>query len=143
MVGVISWSIFQICYCDCFPAQPTQWLQGVDIFAKDFLVFPYHQDLHWSIFLLCYPGIDRDGRCRRACLLHLDSLHGASLFKLMHGADHKCWIMLGHLQHRLQLGSNGTRDTQMTAQSLCIRRLGQLLSLVFPLQGHDVFNSLQ
>ena len=30
----------------------------MDLFAKDFVVIPYHQNehLHWSLFVLCYPN---------------------------------------------------------------------------------------
>jgi Ulp1 family protease len=31
-------------------------LQGVDIFAKDFLFIPIHDALHWSLIIVCHPG---------------------------------------------------------------------------------------
>lgn len=74
----------------------------MDIFSKDFLFVPIHDDLHWSLVIICHPGVEplprREGRGRRAsggsvagegageagaadegptpCMLHLDSMTG-------------------------------------------------------------------
>ena len=71
-----------------------KWTRDVNIFEKDFVFFPIHQHLHWSLVILCHPSrvpmanflnIDDDddaeedlplGELPHACLLHLDSMSG-------------------------------------------------------------------
>lgn len=31
--------------------------QGVDIFSKDYLFVPVHDALHWSLVIICHPGL--------------------------------------------------------------------------------------
>ncbi|KAK9819106.1 hypothetical protein WJX74_001856 [Apatococcus lobatus] len=51
-----------------------KWTKGVDIFAKDFLIVPIHDSLHWSLLIVCHPGMDEEQTGRKPCMLHLDSL---------------------------------------------------------------------
>lgn len=53
-------------------------MQGVDIFSKDFLFIPIHDALHWSLVIVCHPGLDLDSE-RKPYILHLDSMQGGSL----------------------------------------------------------------
>ncbi len=48
--------------------------QGVDIFAKDFSFLPIHSGPHWTLVIICNPGL-QDGDVP-AILLHLDSKKG-------------------------------------------------------------------
>ena len=51
-------------------------LQGVDIFSKDFLLIPIHDALHWSLIIVCHPGLDFEPGDRKPYILHLDSMEG-------------------------------------------------------------------
>lgn len=53
-------------------------MQGVDIFSKDFLFIPIHDALHWSLIIVCHPGLS-PGSDRRPYILHLDSMSGRFL----------------------------------------------------------------
>ena len=57
-------------------AQLTLLLQGVDIFSKDFLLIPIHDALHWSLIIVCHPGLDFESGQRKPYILHLDSMEG-------------------------------------------------------------------
>jgi hypothetical protein len=37
--------------------RPPPLLQGVDVFAKDFLLVPIHDALHWSLAIICHPAL--------------------------------------------------------------------------------------
>lgn len=54
-------------------------VQGVDIFSKDFLLIPIHDALHWSLIIVCHPGLDFESSNRRPYILHLDSMEGGRL----------------------------------------------------------------
>ena len=34
------------------------WTRNVDIFSKDFLVFPINQHAHWHVIIVCFPNCD-------------------------------------------------------------------------------------
>ncbi|DBA66333.1 TPA: hypothetical protein ACH3X2_002325 [Trebouxia sp. C0005] len=53
------------------------WTKGVDIFSKDFLLIPIHDALHWSLIIVCHPGLDFQSGDRRPYILHLDSMQGS------------------------------------------------------------------
>tara|TARA_B110000208_G_scaffold55705_2_gene73098 strand:+ start:3476 stop:6382 length:2907 start_codon:yes stop_codon:yes gene_type:complete len=66
-----------------------KWTKGVNIFEKDFVFFPIHNNVHWSLVVLCHPGrvqqadvIDVDGasaslnQVPSPFLLHFDSMSG-------------------------------------------------------------------
>ena len=56
-------------------------VQKLDIFAKEYLLVPVHEHLHWSLLLICFPGTiaEKGEEAGRAPLmLHLDSLSGAA-----------------------------------------------------------------
>lgn len=49
--------------------------QSVDIFAKQFLLVPIHEGLHWSLAIVCFPSHQRDVHPDQIpCILHFDSL---------------------------------------------------------------------
>jgi len=57
---------------DCF-LKLRRWWKGVDIFRKDYILFPVHADAHWSLVIVCMPAKeDHSG----PMVLHLDSLKG-------------------------------------------------------------------
>ena len=37
-------------------AAVASWTRGVDIFAADYILIPVHDDLHWSLIIVAYPG---------------------------------------------------------------------------------------
>jgi len=47
------------------------WTKSVDVFSKDFLLIPIHNNLHWSLIVVCNPG-----GAREPFMLHLDSMLG-------------------------------------------------------------------
>ena len=52
-------------------------LQGVDIFAKDWLFVPIHDHLHWSLVLVAHPGVLPGSEPdREQCIIHFDSMEG-------------------------------------------------------------------
>ena len=42
---------------------------------QDYLIVPIHDELHWSLALVCFPGGVGDPN-RQQAILHLDSLRG-------------------------------------------------------------------
>ena len=34
-----------------------RWTRGVDVFAKKFLLVPVFEDQHWSLAIICHPGL--------------------------------------------------------------------------------------
>eukprot|EP00850_Spirogloea_muscicola_P007645 SM000039S14475 [mRNA] locus=s39:356181:361419:- [translate_table: standard] len=64
-------------------ANISKWTKGVDIFSKDYLFVPIHDEydfyvsalLHWSLAIICFPGADGQVSSSRPCLLHLDSMN--------------------------------------------------------------------
>ncbi|RYR18121.1 hypothetical protein Ahy_B03g062747 isoform D [Arachis hypogaea] len=48
-----------------------RWWKGVNIFQKTYVLIPVHEDLHWSLIIICIPDKgDESG----PIILHLDSL---------------------------------------------------------------------
>ena len=58
-------------------------VQGVDIFSKDFLFIPIHDALHWSLIIVCHPGLEL-GQDTKPYILHLDSMQGWHPLQLLH-----------------------------------------------------------
>ncbi|KAA8533139.1 hypothetical protein F0562_033328 [Nyssa sinensis] len=48
-----------------------RWWKGVNIFQKAYIFLPIHEDLHWSLVIICIP--DKEDECGPV-ILHLDSL---------------------------------------------------------------------
>ncbi|KAI4328244.1 hypothetical protein L6164_020616 [Bauhinia variegata] len=48
-----------------------RWWKGVNIFQKSYLLIPIHEDLHWSLVIICIPDKEDD---TGPIILHLDSL---------------------------------------------------------------------
>ena len=69
--ATLSLSPFTRCYtCQvlslaCFTPQ------GDDIFSYDFVFVPIHELLHWSLVIICHPGMHLH---QTTMLLHLDSM---------------------------------------------------------------------
>ncbi|XLR34306.1 hypothetical protein S83_062206, partial [Arachis hypogaea] len=48
-----------------------RWWKGVNIFQKAYVLIPVHEDLYWSLIIICIPDKgDESGPIK----LHLDSL---------------------------------------------------------------------
>ena len=43
-------------YADEAYARVRKWTARVDLFSKDFIVFPVNQSLHWSLVIICHLG---------------------------------------------------------------------------------------
>ncbi len=41
---------------DAAHARVSKWTARVDLFAKDFLIIPVNQTLHWTLAIVCHPG---------------------------------------------------------------------------------------
>ena len=50
----------------------------MDIFEKDFLILPIHDHLHWSLVIICHPGVPSEEDSCTPWILHLDSMTCAS-----------------------------------------------------------------
>ncbi|XP_044490360.1 ubiquitin-like-specific protease 1D isoform X3 [Mangifera indica] len=48
-----------------------RWWKGVNIFQKAYIFIPIHEDLHWSLVIICIPDKEDESE---PILLHLDSL---------------------------------------------------------------------
>ncbi|GKV14503.1 hypothetical protein SLEP1_g25368 [Rubroshorea leprosula] len=55
-----------------------RWWRGVNIFQKAYVLIPIHEDLHWSLVIICIPNKEDESG---PIMLHLDSLglHSSSL----------------------------------------------------------------
>ncbi|XP_016572899.1 ubiquitin-like-specific protease 1D isoform X3 [Capsicum annuum] len=50
-----------------------RWWKGVNIFEKAYIFLPIHEDLHWSLIIICVPDKEDQDQLGPV-LLHLDSL---------------------------------------------------------------------
>ncbi|XP_022945620.1 ubiquitin-like-specific protease 1D [Cucurbita moschata] len=48
-----------------------RWWKGVNIFQKAYVLIPIHEDLHWSLVIICFPQKEDESG---PIILHLDSL---------------------------------------------------------------------
>ncbi|CAA0304214.1 unnamed protein product [Arabidopsis thaliana] len=56
---------------DAFFVRFRRWWKGIDLFRKAYIFIPIHEDLHWSLVIVCIPDKkDESG----LTILHLDSL---------------------------------------------------------------------
>lgn len=46
----------------------------MEMFARDFLIGPIHDSLHWSLLIVGHSGLEDEQTKRKACMLRLDSL---------------------------------------------------------------------
>ena len=71
----------------CAHERVERWTRNVNIFEKDYVFFPIHSHLHWSLVILCHPGeigkvenLKEDSiildKKPAPYLLHLDSMAG-------------------------------------------------------------------
>ncbi|KAK7250551.1 hypothetical protein RIF29_33058 [Crotalaria pallida] len=56
---------------ETFFAKFRRWWRGVNIFKKPYILIPIHEDLHWSLIIICIPDKEDDSG---PIILHLDSL---------------------------------------------------------------------
>ncbi|CAI0462539.1 unnamed protein product [Linum tenue] len=49
-----------------------RWWKGVNLFEKAYILIPIHEDLHWSLVIICFP--EKTDNRSGPMLLHLDSL---------------------------------------------------------------------
>ncbi|XP_050872502.1 ubiquitin-like-specific protease 1D isoform X3 [Lathyrus oleraceus] len=56
---------------DTIFAKFRRWWKGVNIFQKAYVLIPIHQDLHWSLSIICFPDKEDESG---PIILHLDSL---------------------------------------------------------------------
>ncbi|XP_043724692.1 ubiquitin-like-specific protease 1D isoform X2 [Telopea speciosissima] len=49
-----------------------RWWKGVNIFQKAYIFLPIHENLHWSLVIIC--NLEKDDESGQIILLHLDSL---------------------------------------------------------------------
>ncbi|KAK9277162.1 hypothetical protein L1049_006701 [Liquidambar formosana] len=57
-----------------------RWWKGVNIFQKAYILLPIHEDLHWSLVIICIPDKEDESG---PIILHLDSLgyhHSKKIF---------------------------------------------------------------
>ena len=65
--------------------------QGVDLFQKSFIFVPIHEALHWSVAIVCDPGLHVDNP--EPIILHLDSMEGERRRRLS-AMVHSCCPLL-------------------------------------------------
>jgi hypothetical protein len=118
------------------PTPPTHpHTQDVDIFSKDFVFVPIHDALHWSLAVVCFPGVamelDAQGNAsaaaeRTPCVLLLDSMKGGALRACGLGLCMPCCCstlrMAGCRRTLLLLASVERRSTRSRPPG---RRVGQ------------------
>ncbi|OVA09856.1 Peptidase C48 [Macleaya cordata] len=56
---------------DAFFAKFRRWWRGVNIFQKAYILLPIHENLHWSLVIICIPDKEDESG---PIILHLDSL---------------------------------------------------------------------
>ncbi|XP_010242977.1 PREDICTED: ubiquitin-like-specific protease 1D isoform X3 [Nelumbo nucifera] len=56
---------------DTFFAKFRRWWKGVNIFLKAYILLPIHENLHWSLVIICFPDKEDESG---PIILHLDSL---------------------------------------------------------------------
>ncbi|KAL1192066.1 Ubiquitin-like-specific protease 1D [Cardamine amara subsp. amara] len=56
---------------DAFFVKFRRWWKGVDLFCKAYIFIPIHEDLHWSLVIVCIPDKEDESGLT---ILHLDSL---------------------------------------------------------------------
>ncbi|CAA7018334.1 unnamed protein product, partial [Microthlaspi erraticum] len=56
---------------DAFFVKFRRWWKGIDLFRKAYIFIPIHEDLHWSLVIVCIPDKEDESNLN---ILHLDSL---------------------------------------------------------------------
>ncbi|KAH9773327.1 ubiquitin-like-specific protease 1D [Citrus sinensis] len=56
---------------DSFFIKFRRWWKGVNIFQKSYVLIPIHEDVHWSLVIICIPDKEDESG---PIILHLDSL---------------------------------------------------------------------
>ncbi|KAL1222804.1 Ubiquitin-like-specific protease 1C [Cardamine amara subsp. amara] len=56
---------------DAFFVKFRRWWKGCDLFRKSYIFIPIHEDLHWSLVIICIPDKEDESGLT---ILHLDSL---------------------------------------------------------------------
>ncbi|KAI8112490.1 hypothetical protein M9434_003813 [Picochlorum sp. BPE23] len=80
------------------------WTKKFDMFSKDFLFIPIHDQLHWSLIIVCHPGaqikmptcnVKEVKNHEEAFMIHLDSLRPPG----GHGSDKIAKLIKRYLQN--------------------------------------------
>ena len=80
------------------------WTKKFDMFSKDFLFIPIHDQLHWSLIIVCHPGaqikmptcnVKEIKKHEEAFMIHLDSLRPPG----GHGSDKIAKLIKRYLQN--------------------------------------------
>ncbi|EOA38930.1 hypothetical protein CARUB_v10011329mg [Capsella rubella] len=56
---------------DAFFVRFRRWWKGLDLFRKSYIFIPIHEDLHWSLVIICIPDHEDESGLT---IIHLDSL---------------------------------------------------------------------
>ncbi|XP_010475929.1 PREDICTED: ubiquitin-like-specific protease 1C isoform X2 [Camelina sativa] len=56
---------------DAFFVRFRRWWKGLDLFRKSYIFIPIHEDLHWSLVIICIPDQEDESGLT---IIHLDSL---------------------------------------------------------------------
>eukprot|EP00898_Chlorokybus_atmophyticus_P005516 jgi/Chlat1/5966/Chrsp4S06179 len=63
-------------------ARVRNWTRRIDIFTKDYIIVPINESLHWSVAVICHPGVasQASSSCTQRpslpFIVHLDSMKG-------------------------------------------------------------------
>ncbi|XP_048322454.1 ubiquitin-like-specific protease 1D [Ziziphus jujuba] len=72
-----------------------RWWKGVNIFQKAYVLIPIHEDVHWSLVIICFPDKEEESG---PIILHLDSLRlhsSRSVFQNIKSFLKEEWHYLG------------------------------------------------
>ncbi|KAL9667635.1 hypothetical protein QQ045_001998 [Rhodiola kirilowii] len=73
-----------------------RWWRGINIFHKAYILIPVHEDLHWSLIIICIPYKDKENG---PIVLHLDSLglhYSRPIFENIRRFIREEWEFLTH-----------------------------------------------
>jgi len=111
-----------------------KWTKGTNIFEKDYLFVPIHDNLHWSLAVICFPGADDGGSGSERCIIHLDSMtHGhnsQAVFRLLRSYLEAEW------KHSVESGAFGDDESIHTLQTLTAEKIAAKKVQV-PLQENE------
>ncbi|KAD0572588.1 hypothetical protein E3N88_44041 [Mikania micrantha] len=91
-----------------------KWWKGVNLFEKAYILLPVHENVHWSLVIICFPNKEDE---LGPILLHLDSL-----------GLHDSKLLFDNITRRVQ-------ESQREGINLICQELGMLEVLCFPACG--------
>ena len=120
--------------------------RGIKIFSKKMLLFPFHADAHWSLFVVVNPGLVKAGYLGQQkhkeipFILHLDSLGGNSshtkstFARTIHWWLNKVWQLESDnpYENTLPFNKNTYKYVRLAGKSrnIHLSRIFQILSKV-------------